>query len=1094
MNIDVVSASAGTGKTYRLTGDLTAALLDGSARPEGVVAITFTVKAAGELESRIRARLLEAGRPDLAARVRDGYIGTIHAVCQGLLGEFSLQAGISPYLEPIPESERQRLFDIALSSVLAGREGELNELERRLELEDWKTYLLRIVDAARNNGMDRAALQDSAQASRETLAALLGKPTIDGPTYLKKLKAAHARAQAKLEELSQGTVKKDKERCYAGRRLKADFDRGLMPSWKSQQQFAVLVAVGKYTAWCGDFVDLANQQTSCAAFHDDLFAIQEAIFDLAGRALGTFVDEKKAASVVDFGDMLALACEVLARPEVQEALRAKLDLVLVDEFQDTSPLQLAVVGALGAVAKRSIWVGDRKQSIFGFTGTDPELMATAADVALDGRQPDILGKSWRSRKDLVELVSDLFSGALGHHGFPKEQVRLEAAKKDPPELARQPAFECWRWTKGSEQRNGKRVNAAEAHALAAGVAELLADPPLVRERGTGEVEPLRTATRRDIAILARSNTRCLQIAEALRARGLPAKVSLTGVTLTPEGVLARAALGLLADPQDGVAALEVGWLDGAAVGDPDAWLSRRLVQVARWREAVDAARQKKERSPPLPLAFEDDPRIAALLGAGEQARRLSPAQALDLAIRTAGLPALVRAWPDAERRLANLEALRAEAAAYEELCSAQRSAATMLGLVAHLAALGADTDAGKQAEPSSEDAVTVVTWHKAKGLEWPVVILSQLDHDMSRSHFEPVVEGAARFDFHRPLDGRWVRWWPWPYGGMSAGLALIGKAAATAEAQRAELSDYRERLRVLYVGFTRARDLLVLAVSHSAKSGAGTAALELLRGADGKALLDAPFEAEPGKASIGVSEATWACGVRQLSGLPPLAAASAPVATRWYASAPQVDRPRERLNPSAEPLAGKGRIVSVDRLGGKQVLEASADQAGLVGDAIHGFLAADRPGPVEGRAAMARRLLKGFGVEGSVAPEALLAASDALRTWLDARYPGATWYREWPVRARLAEDPPRLLVGEVDLFLELPDGFVLVDHKSFPGSEKERDRRLVEEYAPQLGWYAKVLAKALGKPIKAAFIHLPIRGEMAEMGLALEASAPTQAY
>ena len=68
MNIDVVSASAGTGKTYRLTGDLTAALLDGSARPEGVVAITFTVKAAGELESRIRARLLEAGRPDLAAR------------------------------------------------------------------------------------------------------------------------------------------------------------------------------------------------------------------------------------------------------------------------------------------------------------------------------------------------------------------------------------------------------------------------------------------------------------------------------------------------------------------------------------------------------------------------------------------------------------------------------------------------------------------------------------------------------------------------------------------------------------------------------------------------------------------------------------------------------------------------------------------------------------------------------------------------------------------------------------------------------------------------------------------------------------------
>jgi ATP-dependent exoDNAse (exonuclease V) beta subunit len=75
------------------------------------------------------------------------------------------------------------------------------------------------------------------------------------------------------------------------------------------------------------------------------------------------------------------------------------------------------------------------------------------------------------------------------------------------------------------------------------------------------------------------------------------------------------------------------------------------------------------------------------------------------------------------------------------------------------------------------------------------------------------------------------------------------------------------------------------------------------------------------------------------------------------------------------------------------------------------------------------------------------------------------------------------VVGEVDLFLDLPDGFVLVDHKSFPGNETERDRRLIDDYAPQLRWYAKVLADALKKPLKAAFIHLPIRGEMAEVAL-----------
>ena len=72
----------------------------------------------------------------------------------------------------------------------------------------------------------------------------------------------------------------------------------------------------------------------------------------------------------------------------------------------------------------------------------------------------------------------------------------------------------------------------------------------------------------------------------------------------------------------------------------------------------------------------------------------------------------------------------------------------------------------------------------------------------------------------------------------------------------------------------------------------------------------------------------------------------------------------------------------------------------------------------------------------------------------------------------------------MDLFLELPDGFVLVDHKSFPGEGGERDRRVLDEWAPQLGWYARVLAKALGKPLRAAYVHLPIRGEMAEVELA----------
>ncbi|HEX8908266.1 MAG TPA: PD-(D/E)XK nuclease family protein, partial [Anaeromyxobacteraceae bacterium] len=183
---------------------------------------------------------------------------------------------------------------------------------------------------------------------------------------------------------------------------------------------------------------------------------------------------------------------------------------------------------------------------------------------------------------------------------------------------------------------------------------------------------------------------------------------------------------------------------------------------------------------------------------------------------------------------------------------------------------------------------------------------------------------------------------------------------------------------------------------------------------------------------------------------------------------------------STEPVASPepGRLVAVWPLAGRAPLEGGTDMAAL-GDAVHAFLAADR---FEGdRAAIAARLLAAFGVAGAVAPRSLVRASDALRAALESRFPGAAWRREWPVRARLADrGQPRLLQGEVDLFLELADGFVLVDHKSFPGSDRERDARVVE-HAAQLGLYAFALERALGKPLRAAFIHLPIRGELAEV-------------
>ena len=275
----------------------------------------------------------------------------------------------------------------------------------------------------------------------------------------------------------------------------------------------------------------------------------------------------------------------------------------------------------------------------------------------------------------------------------------------------------------------------------------------------------------------------------------------------------------------------------------------------------------------------------------------------------------------------------------------------------------------------------------------------------------------------------------------------------------------------------------MLAAKVTEKKGVATAALAPLMDAAGKQLLTTPFAwPTPGKAEVAINGQTWSCGLRQVSGLPPLAMAPRRADVRWYTPGTPAQVPPETVNPSGEPLPGAARIVQINRIGNRHPAKFTVETAGSLGDAIHAFLAADRVETPRSAPSWPPACLmqKAWPM---IAPETLLAAADGLRTRLDARYPGATWHSEWPVRARLATTPPRLVVGEVDLYLDLPDGFVLVDHKSFPGSETERDRRLIDDYVPQLLWYAKVLANALKKPLKAAFIHLPIRGEMAELEL-----------
>jgi hypothetical protein len=146
----------------------------------------------------------------------------------------------------------------------------------------------------------------------------------------------------------------------------------------------------------------------------------------------------------------------------------------------------------------------------------------------------------------------------------------------------------------------------------------------------------------------------------------------------------------------------------------------------------------------------------------------------------------------------------------------------------------------------------------------------------------------------------------------------------------------------------------------------------------------------------------------------------------------------------------------------------------LLGDAIHGFLAADRPTlEIGDRRTIAAELLRRWGVSFALQPDDLLRASDRLRQWIDGRWPGAVWHREWPLLHR--QSTGTIVRGTADLVIEHADGYAVIDHKSFPGTAEQASRRALG-YAGQLGAYAAAVKAATGRRVTGCFVHLPILG------------------
>lgn len=1050
--IEFISAGAGSGKTYRLTAILSDALATGTARPSGVVAMTFTLKAAAELRQRARKALLDQGRLDLSTAIGQSRIGTVNAVCNQLLQRHCFELGHSPDQTVLSEAQSMQMLRRALEEVLdpTQRDALVRFCDRfDLERSDWDKPVRLIVDAARANGIDAEGLKAMGPANAKAMLANWPAPLADGPALSAQLVAAMSAATAAVEkhvEEVRATGKEPQKNTQGAleelRKCRKDFANGTW-MWKQWVSLTQLDAGAKLRAVVQPVVDAAAVHEQHPEFHDDVLQYLALVYELASLALASYEDAKREAGAQDFTDQEMLFLRALRESDsVRTALAESLDLVLVDEFQDTSPIQLAVFVELAKLAKRSVWVGDPKQAIYGFRGTDSGLIASVLDAipSWGGSMGAPLTNSRRSVSSLVKLVNEAFTPA-----FPKlkpEAIQLSPVRSEHPS---QPSVVTWTLESNNIQE--------DFHALGLALTELLASGFQVEDPDSGA---WRAAGPGDIAVLCRYNYHIPFVAATLHEWGLPCVSTRPGLLSTPEATLVVACLRRMQDPSDTVATAQIVSLTNSVPAE--LWLDDRLRHV---RGGGAPAAWKAQGPDAHPLVE----RLEVLRG---RLAALTPFEALCLAKAESGVWRATAQWSttpkEAAARAANVEALLRMAATYEDECRSSKRPATVAGLLQWLADQAA---AGLDARASATSgAVEVLTHHGSKGLEWPIVVLTGLDAEARSGLWDVRARTNGAFDAQEPLRGRFIHYWPRPYGSRRMPDVLKRAQASPLGIEMQEQAT-DEHKRLLYVSCTRARDVMVL-VSHRRKMATAwtdtIGASKLFFSGEGEVpLLDGSVAR---RAQRVFPEA-------DLTAAPP---AKSLVERRWVAPIPVSEHAPLWLRPSA---ASDGAYVveAVESVGARIPLKAKVDMTAL-GSAVHNCIAFCLATNTDTSAEALASILARWRVGAAVDPDAVLAQAKALVKWVEGKWPGARLWTEVPVEVRLASG--QFVRGQIDLLAEVEAGWVLVDHKSGPRSAAD-GHRLAEAHGGQLEAYAQAVLEATGRPVVERWLFLPVAAQAAKI-------------
>ena len=1058
-----VEAGAGSGKTTELVNRVLALLDDGVAM-ENVAAITFTEKAAAELKNRLRQKLSESGQyPEALDQLDGSAITTLHGFALRILSQHAIEAGLPPRIEVSPdeafedrwEEFRSRLLSspeqeqpLVVARILGLNMGHLRELARNLD-GNWDLVDLRMKNTPPPTGP-------------------IELPDVSGfPDWFDRVAALDVFCQDPDDDML------PKLEMIAHR---AELLRGA--AGNTEQIFRLLFVPGLSFTKRGNQGNWPHKDSGLPTLKDvaeQLRELGDAIKELRAYVahelirrlalvLGEFTLEaakdRRQRGVLEFHDLLVLARDLLRSPQhgkaVRKALAERYQRLLLDEFQDTDPIQIELAKLIATPSDddrhwselqdrsgRLFFVGDPKQSIYRFRRADIALYTQAGKSQTVVRKS--LTRNFRSVEPILTWVNALFQGFMAPPSSAKQYVQphyqaLDPVRGSPPTGAPVAVLDC-EHPKKSGTRALREAEAREvAQAILTAVTQGWSVGAGRDENGHDRWRPARLE---DICILLPARTSLLQLEQALEAHDIPYRIEAGSLIWTSQAIReVMATVRALADPTDEVSLVNALRSPIFGCGDDDLF-TFKVTNQGQWNYM--APRPK--------LLPEDHPVGEAMVWLASlhaEVRWLNPSQVIERIVRQRRLLESSCFGRHRSRDVwRSLNLVIDQARQFEETGGR--------GLREFVAWVNRKINEGTREtdvilSETDDDAVRITTIHAAKGREFPIVVLS------------------GTYARSRPMSASVV--WPADEGFEVRFSNLLRTRGFAEHQEHEEEMELAERIRLLYVALTRAKDHLVVSAHRMARTGGSIAkpsmadmVVEHAAYLPEAEWADTRLPPEEPDSPVKASFSTWKTerdAFMADAGKPSTMSASR---IAWI----------ETEDVDVDQLPGLVKDGPVD--GDDDRSPLSKGRAGTqVGSAVHAVLQTvaldadpDSLQPVAEAHAEAEGISQHTKTVAALAQSAL--ESDNVRE--------AAASDHWKELFVAAPVDGVVVEGYIDLLYRTPDGLVVVDYKTDDIHDDDVLEAKVDRYRLQLAAYSLSVEQAVGEEVNRCVLVFARQGREA---------------